>query len=154
MRRARGRLGFTLLEVLVALAVLGIGLTGVLQLVAQSQRQAADDRARASALRLAESRLNEVVLDPELTTGEEQGQFEGEDQAYRWHSIIEPTETEGLLRVRMVVAWGAEDAAREVELSTCLAPGVLQINPPLPATDPFATGEAAGLGADPPVANG
>jgi len=59
--------GFTLLEVLVALAILGIAITVVLQLFSANLRSIAASEDYISAVTTAEARLRDILDDEELS---------------------------------------------------------------------------------------
>jgi type II secretion system protein I len=61
VRGARAPAGFTLLEVLVAVAILGLGVTSVLELIGASARAAARTRAMTGALFVAEELMEEMA---------------------------------------------------------------------------------------------
>lgn len=149
MRRARP--AFTLLEVLVAVAVLAFGIVGVLQLTMQSQSRTRGNLDRAIATRLAESKLTETALDPELTPGQDEGRFEDDGERFGWTRQVTNAETEGLLSVRVSVTWGRADRQQGVDLSTCLAPGVIQTTPAEPSAEaPAPAPDAQGASGAPP----
>lgn len=65
MRRARG--GFTLLEVLVATAIMGVAIAGVMGGLAQSTRNAARLTQYDRATRLAQEKMNELLVDDSVS---------------------------------------------------------------------------------------
>lgn len=83
-RSARSQRGFTLLEVLVALAVTGIALVVLLQAVSGTLRleRAAHDYTRALAL--AQARLDAVSLEEAPASGV------GEADGFRWWVQVTP----------------------------------------------------------------
>lgn len=72
--------GFTLLEVMVALAILGIGILMVIQLFAGGLGVAASARDHTSAVFIAREKMAEALTDgalrPKVLKGEEPGGFE------------------------------------------------------------------------------
>jgi general secretion pathway protein I len=103
--------GFTLLEVMLAIAILGIALTGLLGLHHQSMQSVirAQDFTRASML--AQAVLTEAELErfPELgtTNGDFQASFPGQFQDYRWQRIVEASGTFPDLReVKILIHYG------------------------------------------------
>ncbi len=116
--RARG---FTLLEILVALAILGLSLGVLMQIFSTGLRGAAASKARVVATRLAESKLAVVGVEEPLSEGISQGRF---DEQYRWRIAVrrllppggeEPDATAPApvrpYRVDVSVFWGRDDGA-------------------------------------------
>lgn len=114
-RRANG--GFTLLEVLVALALLAAGLLGLLELLSGSLRLSGGARDVTAASLYASQRLEEALLAPRPAEGEESGLF---GDTYRWtaRTVFLP-EAEGQpfrpARIEVTVRW--DDAGRERAVS-------------------------------------
>ncbi len=95
MRRHADTSGFTLLEVMVALAILATAFTALLSLHAQNLRTVARERGYTEALFLARERLAEIELQgaPEVGTssGDFEGPYPGEYPGYRWElSVLVP----------------------------------------------------------------
>ena len=78
--------GFTLLEVMIALAILGIGLVMVMQLFAGALRLSRVDRGLTEAVLVAQQKMEELVLMDELEDGYEES---GEDEGYSWTARAE-----------------------------------------------------------------
>jgi general secretion pathway protein I len=79
--------GFTLVEVIVALAMLSLGLSVLLGLISSSLRQSANAERTAEAGSLAQSLMAEVGTDLPIKSDERDGQF---PNGYRWHLKIQP----------------------------------------------------------------
>lgn len=129
---SRGEAGFTLMEVLVAITILGMSLVLIFATFSQGLTALNVDRAYSTAIILAKSKMGEVDLLEELSEGEEDGLSPG---GYRWHREI--TETLGhlegnderrthLLHVRVVVSWSGGPRQRQVTLETLR----LRVSPP------------------------
>ncbi len=111
--------GFTLLEVLVAMTILGAGIAGLMGLLRGSIQLSGGARDVTTASLFASQRLEEALLIPKTEDGDTEGAF---DAKYRWklssESLTESSEipVEGR-RFRVVVSW--EDGAhpRSLELS-------------------------------------
>jgi len=120
-RRARRRAasGFTLLEVMVALAVIATAFTALLGLHVRNLRLAAREQAYTQALLLARSLITEVELGgyPEIGIGE--GDFEeshpGRYPGFRWQRTVSdfPVPDTREVTVR-VIPNGDEAAASEL----------------------------------------
>ena len=86
MRRRRG---FTLLEVLVAAAVLAVGLIGTMELVSQCARSSQGIEDRARALMFARSKLEEILKEPVIQIGTDRGQGVDETTDFDWEMSID-----------------------------------------------------------------
>ena len=88
-RRARQR-GFSLLEVVIALAIAGIALAAVFQAAATSMRATAAAAVYQEAISRARSHLDS------LTTHPAEGDHEGDDGGgYRWRHLVRPASSNG-----------------------------------------------------------
>lgn len=128
----RGDAGFTIIEVLVAITILGISLILIFATFSQGLTALNVDRAYSTAVILAKSKMGEVDLLEELSGGEEEGLSTG---GYLWRREI--TETLGrpgeederrtrLIHVRVVVSWSDGPRQRRVALETLR----LRVRPP------------------------
>ena len=90
--RYRARAGFTLLEVMVALAILAIGLVTVMQLFAGALRLSRVDKGLTEAVLLAQQKMDELVLIEDLTDGYEES---GEENGYSWTARADQLHSEG-----------------------------------------------------------
>ncbi len=128
------RRGFTLLEVLVAFAVLAVALGVAFEIFATGLRGARSADALTRAVLIAESRLARVGVETELTPGESEGET---DDGTRWRIEIHDQPAEDgddervvtpslpvLLDIIVTVSWG-EGAGRQsfVLRTSRLAPG-------------------------------
>ena len=116
--------GFSLLEVLVAFAILAISMTVLLQIFASSLRASSYSEESVRAGTLAQSLLAEVGVSRPLTLGEYAGSF---NETYRWwyrvqadvQGLFDQSAWESLLlkpyRVDLTVFWKV--GAREKALS-------------------------------------
>ena len=123
-RRAAG--GFSLLEVLVAFAILVISLGALLRVFGGGMRAAALAEEYSRAAILAESKLASMGVEEPLTEGSREGEF---DDTYRWRSLVAeyPVETPTsqivvsavkLLEVTVEVNWSSGVKRRAITLST------------------------------------
>ena len=124
----RDRNGFTLLEVLVAMMILGISLGVILQQFALASRAgtASHDITRATVH--AREMLEELKMLPDLYEGVEQGKF---DDGFEWETTVElylydEFEEQQVFeniryetyRLSAVVFWRYGSRERQVELET------------------------------------
>jgi general secretion pathway protein I len=81
--------GFTLIEIMVAMAIVALGITVVLEVFAGSLRLAGKSQDYSRAAFYGRQLLEEVSLQPEISEGSEQGIFEGN---FTWRYDIKPHE--------------------------------------------------------------
>jgi general secretion pathway protein I len=100
--------GFTLVEVLVALAIVAVALAAGFRSVAQSTDSATALKARTLALWVAENRLAAAQLE---TPGPAVGQSGGNDDeagaSFVWHATVVGTPNPAFRRVEITVAEAA-----------------------------------------------
>lgn len=129
----RRQAGFTLLEVIIAFALLAVALTLLLGSLSGASRQvrAADDATRASLH--GQSLLAQLGVGERLQPGHSEGEFEG--GRYRWQLDVvpyvdprasasplrDPSAAE-LLQLKMVMRWGQGSRERIVWDSLRLVP--------------------------------
>lgn len=118
---SRSRNGFTLLEVLVAFAVLTVTLGVLLNIFSLAIRTTQTVQDQQKAVLLAESKLAELDAGLTLRPGMERGDF---DQRFEWETRVEEFDSRALLdnqsmlipyRLSVVVNW---DENRRFELLT------------------------------------
>jgi general secretion pathway protein I len=120
-RRWSNDSGFSLLEVLAALAILASGLAIILPVIGQSTRAAARHDEQLNARMFATSLLDEQLSSRVLTPGRVQGRH-GD---YRWTLVIAPADETlvpqaeagrwQLFRVAALIDWGR---GRRLEVET------------------------------------
>ncbi len=122
--------GFTLLEVIVALAILAVALAALMQSFSTGLRGARAAERQTIATLLAESRLAAVGVEMPLEAGESGGEI---DHGYRWRATVRPYLEPGLeaegqagmaaYEIAVTVSWEAADGGGSVTLETLrLAP--------------------------------
>jgi len=114
--RKRGR-GFTLIEVLVALAVLAIALAAVMRAVAQSADTAIALRDRTQAMWVAQDRLREHLLQrdwPSPDTRSGVSQFAGREWQWREQVLATPLKELRRIEIDITAVEGKETLARLV----------------------------------------
>ena len=109
--------GFTLLEVMVAVAVLAIVLVSLLGLQNRSAQDVQLAERITVATLLAKRVMTETLLVKTLTPQEADGEFTEEEFAgYAWKKIVAPTPVPQVLEVRVAVLWKDGDRQEQVEL--------------------------------------
>jgi prepilin-type N-terminal cleavage/methylation domain-containing protein len=121
MRRASQdgacRAGFTLLEILAAMVMVGIVLPVAMGGISLAMNAGSNARRRAEAVALAESKLAEIRLEPLLTDGQSSGDCGQEHPEFRWSAYILTREL-GLKEVTVMVSWGEGYRERSMALTT------------------------------------
>lgn len=126
----RGERGYTLIEVIVAFAVLALALTLLLGILTGATRQVrwADEAGRAALH--AQSLLDQTGVGEALQPGHEEGEFE--EGRYRWSLAVEPyrdpSAQQGpqpvdpgapqLLRLELLVQWGEGGPRQRLQLQS------------------------------------
>ena len=75
--------GFTLIEVVVAMAILSIGLTVIIELFAGGLRLARTSMEYTKAVNYARMKMEEIGIKRTMEEGSEEGEF---DDAFRWQT--------------------------------------------------------------------
>jgi len=123
MTDAKGEAGFTLVEVIVALAVLSLGLSVLLGMISTGLGRTASAERMAAAGSLAQSLLSEVGTDLPIKTEERNGLF---PNGYRWHlkmRLYDNTKEReerpiGLYQISAGIEWDEGTERRSFALST------------------------------------
>ncbi|TFW10929.1 type II secretion system protein GspI [Brevundimonas intermedia] len=108
------RAGFTLIEMLVALAVFALAAMALLNLSGESTRSAARVEARTLGGIVAENVAAEAIIAPSLPVGETSGQTTLGGQVWRWRRVVSGTEVPGVGRIDVRVANDEGQAADRV----------------------------------------
>jgi general secretion pathway protein I len=102
MRRAEA--GFTLLELLVALAVFSLAVAALLNLAGENTRAAALVEERVLAAIVAENRAVELLTGPAPPAeGRTSGQEEAGERVWLWTTTVAATEDPEILRIEVAV---------------------------------------------------
>ena len=127
-REARGaqRPGFTLVEVLVAVAVLAIGISAGVRAMGAMARASAAAADRETAVRLAGERLAVLEAGVEAGTagqnaspGDAEGVFDTEPR-FRWQQRVAAASEPGLLETTVTVTWQDGGVERHYAVTTYL----------------------------------
>jgi general secretion pathway protein I len=114
--------GFTLMEILVAMMVLTISMTVIMQLFSGGLRSARLSEDYQTALFHARAKLENILLMGELSEGTREGEIPG---GYRWQTkvtIISPDENKDTsltpFHIDLNVSWQAGRGGKSFRLST------------------------------------
>lgn len=115
--------GFTLVEILVTLAILAAILPALLHTFASAARNQSLSDNRTTALYLLKFRMGEIEMTGYPDVGEETGEF-GNNTGYRWDSIVEDIESEeveNIRKVQVTVTWQHRNRERSMSMNTYIA---------------------------------
>jgi len=129
MLRASSQKGFTLLEILLAVSLLGVAITVIMQQFSAGLRIARMSRTYTTATIYAKQKLEEFQVESEMEEGEESGRFE---DGYSWRVSITPYEEYmeeededifehlplEMYRLESVVSWQEGEKEKSVILAT------------------------------------
>lgn len=108
--------GFTLIEVMVALAIIGLALIAVGSKMGQMVDTANTMRERTYASWIAQNKITELRLAnvlPEVSSASGEVEYAGAE--WRWRSVISETGVENLFRIDVSVGYpGSDDDVRTV----------------------------------------
>ena len=104
MRNHRPKAGFSLIEVMVAILILGIALAGLTHGITTALASTKDAELQTTAALLAQGKIEELRADGVLEDGEEDGDFGDALPLYRWRQTIAATDIAGLHEVTVTVA--------------------------------------------------
>lgn len=110
--------GFTLVEVLVAVAVLAIALSAVIAAMARQADNAGYLKQKTVALWVAHNRLAELQLQTEPPAiGRADGEVEMAGAKWRWETLVTNTEDERLRRAEVSVRAASQTEGSLAELT-------------------------------------
>ena len=104
--------GFTLLEIMIAVAIIAIALTALLGSQSQSVYFANSAKFETMATLLAQSKMSELVLEDSFSLSSNNGDFGDDFPGYAWKATIDDIVIEGidvsdyLKQIDLVVTWG------------------------------------------------
>jgi len=125
MQRVTNRSGFTLIEVLVAIVLLGVGVAGVHIGLSAVARNTARLEESARANRLGARKLDELIANGEAATGNASGDFSEEGAPnISWSLSSEPTGVENLNAIVLTVQTpqDTQDSAKQLRTLLYLPP--------------------------------
>lgn len=131
MRHARNKNGFTLMEVLVAIAILGIGLGILLELFSGGLRSARTSEEYTRALWYGKAKMEEMLTAKDLSEGVTEDTF---DSQFSWKSeVIKANPSVGqegtvnaslpvdLYKIMVKVTWPSGQGERSLEMESLRA---------------------------------
>jgi len=139
--------GFTLVEVVVALAIVAIGMLAVFKTIGDTVSNVSYLRDRSFAAWIADNRITEIRLSGEMPSVDETaGELEYAGRRWHWITKVAQTPVEGLRRIDVSVRREA-DAEDSALVSLAGFVGATATSAP-PSSTPWTGGEASGNGED------
>ena len=103
MKKPEAR-GFTLVEVVVALAIVAIGMLAVFKTIGDTTHNVSDLRDRSFATWIADNRITEIRISGEMPSVEETaGEVEFAGRCWHWVTNVSQTQVQGLRRIDVSV---------------------------------------------------
>ncbi len=115
--------GFTLLEVMVALSIIGIAMVVMLGLAQRSILVNSRLQKMTHATLLAKQKMAEIENHIGSTFDQGKGDFTKPNQQFRWRSITSPTPINGIAQIDLSVIWGDEQDNELVTLTSFIKEG-------------------------------
>jgi type II secretion system protein I len=113
------RSGFTLVEVLVAAAVLAIGISAGVRTMGAMARASAAAADRETAVRLAGERMATIEAVEGVNTGNSQGDFPTEPR-FHWQQQVATANQTGVLEATITITWRDGAVDRRYAITTYL----------------------------------
>jgi general secretion pathway protein I len=113
--------GFTLLEVMVALAVLSVALVVLFSQQATSLSRGNEARIITKATLLAQERMAGLLAEKRLSIGDEEGEVKESIPPFKWRQSVEESSIEGMKRLTVIVLWRQGERERDVRFVTYVA---------------------------------
>ena len=134
LRRVKVDKGFTLIEVVVALAILGVGLTVIIELFSGGLRLGRVSMEYTKAVNYARMKMEETMAKPVVEEGTQEG--ESDDKIFRWQMGVKKVDLLSidksidykppveLFQVKIDVFWksGAKEKSMSVESLKAMKP--------------------------------
>lgn len=110
---------FTLIEIMVAIVILAIALTGLTQGLTMALSSSKESELQTTAALFAAGQIELLRAQTDWTDDTDEGDCGAELPLYRWRQTVSPTDIEGLHEVDVVVE-NARTGASIYELKTML----------------------------------
>ena len=125
-RKQIARCGYTLIEVLVALLVVGIVLPVAMQGISLATTLGGDARLRTRAAALAQMKLQELVISGAWQVGQLAGDFQEiapGSAGYQWQATLGDWSGGNMRELAVTVTWSRRGHERRIVLTTLVDPG-------------------------------
>lgn len=107
----RRRAGFTVIEMIVAAALLVIGVAATLKAIGMATRTTGIASEYTTASLLAQQRISEIEAQPDqISGGSQTGDFGEEYPQFSWEMATETTDFSNLIKMTITVSWTSAGA--------------------------------------------
>ena len=142
-----GQRGFSLVETLVAVVVLGVGLVGMIHGITAVLEGARIAEQRSRAVLLAVEQMELMRTDTSFASGEYEGDFGDDFPGYGWKSSVVESDAAGLFEITVTVIQAPAGSQLYQLVTLAFVPP--EPEPVAPRTTDEASGEAARNGRTP-----
>ena len=111
--------GFSLIEVMVAVLILGVSLVGLVHGINTALVSGKESEIQSQAALLAAGQIEQLRADGYYLEGETSGEFDGDLSVYSWRQNVAATEPEGLYEVTVTIE-NTQSGEEIYELKTLL----------------------------------
>jgi general secretion pathway protein I len=140
--------GFTLVEVVVALAIVAIGMLAVFKTIGDTTHNVTDLRDRTFAAWIADNRISEIRVSGEMPSVEETaGEVEFAGRRWHWVTKVSQTQVQGLRRIDVSVRRD-EDPENSTLATLAGFVGATATASPATQIDWYSTGGPGGSGGE------
>ena len=122
---SNGEGGFALIEILVAVSVLAISLVVIFQLFSGGLKSRKLSEQYGRGIFYAREKMAEILLSPDLSEGDTQGEFEDN---YQWRAVtnrVVPEEEENLpvdlVNIKLSISWREGEKGKVFTINTLKA---------------------------------
>ena len=106
MKTTQRQAGFSLIEVMISMLILGVGLVGLVHGINTALGSSKEVEMQSQAALLAAGQIETLRADGFVVEGETEGDFSGELSIYSWKQNVVPTTPEGLFEVTVTIQKG------------------------------------------------
>jgi general secretion pathway protein I len=118
IRQATKNKGFTLLEVMIALSIVGISLVVILGLAQRSILVNGRLQQMTRATLLAKQKMADIENGISSGLDQNKGEFADPNQNFTWRRVTTPTPIVGIVQIDLSVIWGDEQDNELVTLTS------------------------------------
>lgn len=113
--------GFSLTELLAAMAIFSVGVMACVELYSVSLRSSTDALDYSKAVFLAQGLMEETLAEDYLVATSDSGDFGDAFPRHTWEMDIDETDQSSLMKVHVVVRWTERNVEKQYELTSLYA---------------------------------